>query len=221
MWCVPNLTPEFRARMEDVLALYEQSYDPAEPVVCFDEKAKELHREARNPLPSAPGMPLRRDYEYVRNGTANCFVSVEPKAGRRRVTVTERRTKADFAREISVLVTRWYRTATRIHLVLDNLNTHGPQALVETFGTRRAAPLLRKLAFHHTPVHASWLNMAEIEVSILARQCLNRRIPTCKELRREVSAWQRRRNRQKAQIHWRFTRKDARKVFASRASDSS
>ena len=171
MWVIPTLTPEFIERMEDVLDLYARPYDPREPVLCFDEKSKELRKDA---MPAILGRITRRDYEYVRNGAANVFVAVDPKAGYRTTHATKRRTKADFAREIRRISTLpRYRKAVVIHMVLDNLNTHKARSLMETFGTREAERIMRRVAFHHTPKHASWLNMAEIELSILGRQALN------------------------------------------------
>lgn len=211
MWVIPTITPEFIERMEEVLGLYQKPYNPQEPVLCFDEKSKELRRDARL---ARYGTVIRRDYEYVRNGTANVFMTVEPEAGYRTTRATQHRRKSDFAREIRRIVDLpRYRSAKRIHLVLDNLNTHKAQSLKETFGKREARRIMRKIEFHHTPKHASWLNMAEIELSILGRQALNQRIPTRLALRAHLKAWQRRRNKQKMRIHWKFTKKDARNVF--------
>ena len=162
--------------MEDVLDLYAEPYDAARPVVCLDEAGKELHDEVRPPEPAAPGRPARRDYEYARRGTANLFVAVEPLAGVRRVTVTGRRTAADFAEQMRRLCDEWYPEATVIRVVLDNLNTHGPQSLLGAFAPEEAWRLMRRLEFRRTPKHASWLNMAELELSVLSRQCLSRRI---------------------------------------------
>lgn len=211
MWVIPTLTPEFVERMEDVLDLYGKPYNPREPVLCFDEKSKELRRDAR---PVIYGTIIRRDYEYVRNGTANVFITVEPEAGYRTTRATQHRKKPDFAREIRRIVNlSRYRKAKRIHIVLDNLNTHGEHSLIQTLGKREAKHILRRLAFHHTPKHASWLNMAEIELSILGRQALNRRIPTITALRIHLKAWQARRNKSMMKINWRFTKQDARRVF--------
>jgi len=213
MWCVPKIDEQFKECMEDVLDLYEKPYNPEEPVVCFDEKSKQLLQDKRSTQPTQPGKPRRRDYEYKRNGTRNIFLSVEPKGGKREATVTEHRTRHDFAHEMKRLAEGTYRKAKKIHFVLDQLNTHNEKSLYETFGTREAKRLLKRIQFHHTPKHASWLNMAEIELSILGRQCLNRRIPTEDILIREVAAWQQRRNQKKAQIRWKFTKQDARNVF--------
>ena len=207
---IPSVGAEFVWRMEDVLDLYAEPYDPKRPVVCFDELSKQLVAETRTPLPMLPGRPERFDYEYERRGTANLFLAVEPLAGRRHVEVTDRRTKDDFAHQMRALVDRRYPDAELIRIVLDNLNTHSPAALYEAFAPAEARRILRKLEFHYTPVHGSWLNMAELEFSMLARQCLNRRIPDREDLAAEVAAWETARNEQRAPIHWQFTVEDAR-----------
>ena len=199
------------AAMEDVLELYAEADDPDRPRVNFDECSVELHADARPPEPPAPGRPARVDYEYVRNGTANLFVVVDPTAGRRHVTVTDRRTKADFARQMKALCDDLYPDADKVRVVLDNLNTHTAGALYETFAPAEARRLAAKLEFHYTPKHASWLNMAELELSVLARQCLNRRIPDSATLAAEVKAWQEARNRDRVRINWCFKVADARK----------
>lgn len=197
--------------MEDVLDLYAEPYDPARPVVCFDETSKQLVAEARTPLPMQPGKPERVDYEYERNGTANLFLVTEPLTGWRHVDVTDRRTKHDFALQMRDLVDRHFPDATTIRVVLDNLNTHTRAALYEAFAPAQARRLLRKIEFHHTPIHGSWLNMAEVEFSMLARQCLNRRIGGRDILATEVAAWEAARNKQRAAVHWQFTVDDARR----------
>jgi hypothetical protein len=197
--------------MEHVLDLYAKPYNPKEPVLCFDEKSKELRKDAR---PAMHGRILRTDYEYVRHGTANVFLAVEPKGGYRTTRATKHRKKPDFAYEIRRIVNLpRYRGARRIHMVLDNLNTHKAQSLTETFRKREAEQIMRKVTFHHTPKHASWLNMAEIELSILGRQALNQRIPTPSALRAHLKAWQARRNKHMMKINWKFTKQDARRVF--------
>jgi hypothetical protein len=211
-WCVPKLTDEFRERMEDVLTLYEQPHDPAEPVVCLDEQPYQLLDDAHPPTAAAPGRIAKQDHEYRRCGTCNVFVAVEPAAGRRAVWVRRRRTKPDFARVVCALMRRYPR-AKQIHLVVDNLNTHTPQALIEALGTARAARVLKRLVWHYTPKHASWLNMAEIEISVLTKQCLDRRLNSMERVDREASVWARARNRRRAQIHWTFRHADARRVF--------
>lgn len=214
MWCVPSLTPEFIERMESLLSLYGKPYDSREPVICFDEKSKELRSDSRAVIPAKEGAPRKRDYEYIRNGTANLFLAVEPKGGRRETKVTKRRTRGDFAREIRRIVALpRYKEARRIHLVLDNLNTHFEKSFFQTFPKEVARSLLQRIRFHYTPKHASWLNMAEIELSVLSRQALRGRIPDTHELRRRMKRWQRTRNAKRAMIHWKFTKKDARDVF--------
>lgn len=198
--------------MEDVLAVYHRPYDPRYPQVCMDETSKQLVGETRTPRPAAPGRPARIDYEYERRGVRNLvlFLFVEPLRGWRHVVVTERRTKQDWARAIRDLVDVHYPAAERIVLVLDNLNTHVGSALYETFPPAEARRLLDRLALHYTPAHGSWLNMAEIELSVLARQCLDRRIPDEATLIQEVAAWEHDRNALHTTIAWRFTTADAR-----------
>lgn len=214
MWCIPRVDETFIERMEEVLELYAKPYDFKEPVLCFDEKSKELHADARPIQSTTATRSRRRDYEYQRNGTANLFVTIEPKGGYRVCTVTARRTKQDFAREMQRIVDLpRYRNAKTIHIVLDNLNTHFASSFHETFGDQITKQLMKQIRFHYTPVHASWLNIAEIELSILGRQCLNQRIPTIARLRTAARRWQERRNRQRATIQWKFTTTDARNVF--------
>ena len=209
MWCVGTLTENYRQRMYDLLDLYARPFRAGEPVVCVDEKSKQLHKESRTPLPMRPGMACRQDYEYQRNGTCNLFVAVEPKGGRRTVLVTERRAKTDFVAFVRHLLEVVYATARRIHLVLDNLNTHFRKCFEDVLGSKRAGALLRRVVFHYTPKHASWLNMAEIEIGVLDRQCLDRRLPDRETLIAEVDAWQLRRNADEKHIAWSFTRQEA------------
>ena len=197
--------------MEDVLELYGEPHDAARPVVCFDEAGKELRGHAAEPVPASPGLPVKEDYEYTRHGTANLFVVVEPLAGTRRVTVTERRTIPDFAAQMRVLCDELYPDAAVIRVVLDNLNTHAYGSLFAAFPPDEAWRLRRKLEFHFTPKHASWLNMAECELSVLSGQCLNRRIADEATLATEVAAWQAARNEAGAKIVWTFRVADARK----------
>jgi len=198
--------------MEGVLALYARPYDPREPVLCFDEKSKELRQETRKVQRTKHGTPRRRDYEYKRNGTANIFLTVEPKGGYRTTRVTKRRTRPDFARELRRIVAlSCYQKARKLHIVLDNLNTHTEQSLIGTFGEEETARIMRKVEFHHTPKHASWLNMAEIEIGVMTRQAIKGRIGTKQKLRAALRAWRRRRNRIHATINWTFTKRDARK----------
>jgi hypothetical protein len=197
--------------MEDVLDLYAAPYDPRRPQVCFDESPYQLVSETRSPLPSRPGHPACYDYEYKREGSVNLFLLVQPLAGWRQVTVTARRTAQDFAHQMQVLVDRVFPKAETIRIVLDQLNTHSPAALYETFPPAEARRLTRKLEFHHTPKHGSWLNMAECELAVLSKQCLDRRIPTMTALQHEIATWQEFRNRGKAKINWSFGTTDARR----------
>lgn len=209
MWCIGRLTEEYRQRMYDLLDLYARPFRRGEPVVCLDEKSKQLLKDSRAPLPIRPGTPVRQDYEYVRAGTCNLFVAVEPKGGRRTVLVTGHRTKPDFVAFVRYLLEQVYAKARRVHLVLDNLNTHFRKCFEEVLGVKQAKALLRRVVFHYTPKHASWLNMAEIEIGILDRQCLDRRLPDRAALEASVAAWQRRRNAERRSIEWSFTRQDA------------
>lgn len=196
--------------MEDVLDVYTRPYDPRRPQVCMDEMSTQLLRDTRPTLPPTPGRPAREDYEYERGGVVNLFLFCEPLAGQRWVDVTERRTRADWAHQIKDLVDVRYPEAERIVLVMDNLNTHSPASLYEVFPPAEAKRLADKLEIHHTPKHGSWLNMAEIELSVLRRQCLDRRLPDATTLQTEVLAWQERRNTDARPIDWRFTTADAR-----------
>ena len=209
MWCIGVLSDEYRQRMYALLELYARPMSRAEPVICIDEKSLQLIGDSRQRLPMAPHSPAKQDYEYVRNGTTNLFVAVEPKAGRRVVSVTAHRGKSDFVAFIDELLTGAYTNARRIHLVMDNLNTHFRKCFDDVLGQRAANKLLRRVEFHYTPKHASWLNMAEIEIGILARQCLDRRIANRDVLKTEVDAWQQARNAQRRTIEWSFTRQDA------------
>jgi hypothetical protein len=199
--------------MEHILALYHKPYDGKRPLVCFDEKSVQLLAHLTAPLSLRSGQPLRQDYEYKRNGTRNLFLFVEPKAGARQVLVTNRRTKRDFAFAMRYLVDVMYPDAECLDLVLDNLNTHHYHSLVEFFGKSEADRIMSRLEFHYTPEHASWLNMAEIELSILSKQCLSRRIPDEWTLITELVAWEQARNENKSRIRWNFTVDDARQVF--------
>jgi len=206
----PEQDAEFVCAMEDVLEVYHRPYDRQRPQVCLDEASKQLISQVTTPVPAEPGQPAREDYEYKREGTANLFMLAEPLAGRRHVKVTDRRTAVDFAQVIRELVDVHYPDADRIVLVMDNLNTHKPASLYEAFEPAEARRLLEKLEIHHTPKHGSWLNMAEIELSVLGRQCLSGRIPDKAQLAQEVDAWQQRRNTDGGKVNWRFTTIDAR-----------
>jgi transposase len=196
--------------MEDVLDTYAKPRDPSRPVVCVDEGGKQLIGDVRAPLPVRPGSPQKQDNEYERGGMANLFMAFEPLAGQRHVLVTERKTGVDFAQFLQRLADEWYAAAARIVLVCDNLNTHTPAALYEAFEPAEARRLAERFEWHYTPKHGSWLNMAEIELSVVARQCLDRRIPDLATLRREVQAWQEQRNAAVVKVDWQFTTAGAR-----------
>ena len=214
MWCIGRITEEYRQRMYALLALYARPYDGREPVVCVDEKSKQLLQHTRPVLAGRCGLVRKEDYEYRRAGTCNLFVAVEPLGGQRQVQVTARRTKQDFVGFIRQLVNTQYAKARRVHLVLDNLNTHFRTTFVDVMGAREAKAFLRRVEFHYTPKHASWLNMAEIEIGILDRQCTGQRIANTAILAADVAAWQKHRNAERRQIEWRFTRRDAdRKLY--------
>jgi hypothetical protein len=205
--------------MENLLTWYEKPYDPKEPILCTDEKSRQMIADTRPLKRPKEGVPQRRDYEYVRGGTKNLFVTVEPKAGYREITVTDHRTKADFAREIRRIVDLpRYRDATTIHIVLDNLNTHFESSFHETFGETEALRILSRIQFHYTPVHASWLNMAEIEIGILDTSYLGKRVPTEDDLRTRAAHCVRERNEKRAIIEWTFTVQEARRKFKYRGS---
>lgn len=206
----PEKNAEFVAAMEDVLDVYQRPRDPRRPLVCLDEQSKQLIKETRTPIPAAPGRVARHDYEYERNGTANLFMLFAPLEGWRCVKVTERRTRLDFAEVIRELVDVHYPDAERIVLVMDNLNTHKPASLYEAFPPAEARRLIEKLEIHHTPKHGSWLDMAETELSVLTKQCLDRRLPDMETLKTEVAAWMEQRNAQRATIDWQFTTDQAR-----------
>ena len=211
MWCIPpEKDAEFVAQMEDVLDVYERPYDPDRPVVCLDESNKQLIGEVIEPIPMAPGQPERFDHEYTRNGTANLFMIAEPLAGWRHVEVTDRRTAVDFAVVVAALVEEVYPEAEKVVLVMDNLNTHKIESLYKAFEPERARRIVERLEIHHTPKHGSWLNMAEIELSVLAGQCLDQRIESKEDLKRHVAAWEEARNARGVGIKWQFTTADAR-----------
>ena len=213
MWCVAELDAEYIERMEEVLGVYEKPYNPAEPVVCLDEKPVSLHAEVRPPRPPAPGKIAKRDSEYKRCGTANVFCAVEPKAGRHFTRPTPDRSAPELAAVIGALAGD-YPGARTIHMVMDNLNTHCRKSLTDHYGEEQGGALWDRFTLHYTPKHGSWLNQAEIEISLFSRQCLGqRRLPSLGDLRREARAWCRRMNRDRVTIDWRFTRKQARLKF--------
>ena len=214
MWCVPKVDAEYVARMEDVLDLYAEAPDTMRPVVCFDESPIQLIGEARQPIPAAPRQPERVDYEYRRNGTANLFVSVDAHRPWRNVKLTERRTADDFALAMRDIADLHFPAADKIRIVLDNLSTHTPAALYAAFPPEEARRLVRRIEFHYTPKHASWLNMVEIEIGVLKRQCLDRRIDNHCRLAAEITAWQRKRNQSGASINWMFSTEKARAKMA-------
>lgn len=209
MWCIGKISAEYRQRMEALCDLYGRPYDEQEPVVCLDEKSKQLLRSSRSDLPAGPGQVAKQDYEYRRKGTCNLFVAVEPKGGHRQVAVTSRRTKLDFVQFVCGLMNTVYAGVRKLHLVVDNLNTHFASSFEAVLGAEAAGPILARLDFHHTPKHASWLNMAELEIGILEKQCTGRRLDNPELLASEVAAWQEQRNREKRGIQWKFTRQDA------------
>jgi transposase len=210
MWCIPSIDGEYVARMEDVLELYASKPDLSSPVVCFDETPVQLIGETRVPVPMEPGVPERVDYEYARNGTANLFVFLDAHRPWREVRVTERRTNIDFAHCMRDLSDCYYPDAKRIRVVMDNLSTHKPGALYEALDPQEARRILNRLEFHYTPKHASWLNMVEIELSVLSSQCLDRRIPEIEILRSEIAHWVHFRNSEGARIQWLFNVEKAR-----------
>jgi hypothetical protein len=196
--------------MEEVLEVYQRPYEPEFPVICLDEATKQLVKETVTPIPAHVGQPERIDYEYKRNGTANLFMVCEPMTGWRSVKITQQRMAIDYAHLLKAIVDDYYPKALKITVVQDNLNTHSPASLYKAFEPQEARRILEQLEFCHTPKHGSWLNMAEIELSVLSRQCLDRRIPDAQTLTQEVSAWQGQRNQQDTWIDWRFTTQEAR-----------
>jgi transposase len=214
MWCIPEVDGTFVARMEDVLDLYAEMSDPKRPVVCFDESPTQLIGEVRQPVPAAPGQPRRYDYEYRRNGTVNLFVFLDAHRPWRKVKITDQRTARDFAECMRELVDVHYPRADVVRVVMDNLSTHSAGALYETFPAPEAHRLLRRLEFHYTPKHASWLNMVEIEIGVLRSQCLDRRIGERNKLVSQIAAWEKRRNDARARVKWMFTTERARTKLA-------
>ena len=213
MWCVGELNQEYIACMEDVLKTYEKPLSKTEPVVCVDEKPTVLHEDTRPPIPMQPGQIARRDYEYKRCGTANVFCGIEPKAGIHFTKVTPTRSSPEFA-DFLLDIAEHYSAADTIHLVLDNLSTHTRKALVDRFGEAAGGWLWERFTVHYTPKHGSWLNQAEMEVSMFSRQCLGkRRIGDIPALRKQAQAWNRRVNKDRATIQWKFTRRQARKTL--------
>ena len=208
MWCIQTIDTIFRERMYDILDLYEEPYNPEKPIFCLDEKPKQLLGDKRIPISMKPGHREKYDYEYVRNGTANIFMAVDFKAGKRMTQVTKRRTMKDFALFVEMLVEE-YSNVEYIRLVTDNLNTHNEEAFYRTFNEDKAKKIIDQIEFHYTPKHASWLNAAEIEINVMDTECTDRRIGNIETLNNEVRAWTKRRNKHKKKINWHFTKEIA------------
>lgn len=213
MWAIPKITPLFEKRMLDLVEIYGRPYDPNYAVVCFDEKSKQLLEDARQSIIVKSGKPAKYDYEYIRHGTVNLFVAVEPKGKKRHVFVTKHRKKKDFAKVVKKLVTKTYKKAKKIILVVDNLNIHSKKTLIAVFGEKEGKKLNKKIEWHYTPKHASWLNQAELEIHSLSTQCLKRRIPTFQKMQSEVAAWVKHRNRKGIGINWQFDEITAKEKF--------
>jgi hypothetical protein len=213
MWCIQEITPEFRRRMYDILDLYLRPYDPKYPVIGVDEKPKQLVEDSRLPIPMQPQKPEKYDYEYVRNGKVNIFMAVEPKHGKRSTKVTRQRTNIDFTYLMRELVFS-YPYAQKLKIVIDNLSTHSNKAFHDTFEKEEANRILSKLEFHYTPKHASWLNVAEIEIGVMDNECTDRRMKNISFLKDEIKAWTKRRNKERRKIDWRFTKEKADKKLS-------
>ena len=210
-WCIPpKEDAAFVCNMEDVLEVYKQPYDPLHPLVCMDEMPKQLLMDTQEALPMQPGQPERVDYAYKRGGVSDLFMLFEPLAGKRHIEVTEQRRRIEWAEVMRIVSDKLYPQAEKIVVVLDNLNTHVPSAFYLAFEPQEARRLVERFEFHYTPKHGSWLNMAEIELSVLSRQCLDRRIPDKETLIQEVNAWEKQRNSEVVKVHWQFTTADAR-----------
>lgn len=213
MWCIAAITVEYRERMYNLLNLYSRKYNEHYPVICVDEKSKQLLEDKRKVIPMKPGSPQKYDGEYKRMGTQNIFVAVEPLAGKRYIKVTDQRKKTDYAHYIKDLVSR-YPNAKKIQLVADNLNTHFESSFYETFNKQEAKSILKKIEFHYTPKHGSWLNMAEIEINMMDKECLDRRIGQKEILKKEIASWGKQRNRERKKIKWTFTKKKADEILS-------
>jgi len=208
MWCITSITAQYRERMYNLLDLYARKYNDHYPVLCVDEKSKQLLEDVRKPIALKPGSPEKYDGEYKRLGTQNIFVAVEPMAGKRYIKVTDQRKKTDFAQYIKELV-YLYPNAKKIQLVTDNLNIHFKNSFYETFNEKEAKNILNKIKFHYTPKHGSWLNMAEIEINMMGKECLDRRIGQKEILKNEIATWVKQRNKERIKINWTFTKKKA------------
>ena len=214
MWCIQRIDPEYRKRMYDVLDLYEEKYDPKRPVICLDEKAKQIIADKIMPIPMKLGCSEMYDYEYIRNGTANIFVAVDFKAGKRVTKVTKNRTMLDFAHFMKLLVIEGFSGAEVLRVVTDNLNIHKEKSFYEAFSEDEAKQILEKIEFHYTPKHASWLNAAEIEINVMDSECTGRRIGDIGTLTKEVAVWTKKRNDDKKKINWKFTKEKADKKLS-------
>ena len=214
MWCIQRIDPEYKKRMYDVLDLYEEKYDPKRPVICLDEKAKQIIADKIVPIPMKPGCSEMYDYEYIRNGTANIFVAVDFKAGKRVTKVTKNRTMLDFAHFMKLLVIEGFPGAEVLRVVTDNLNIHKEKSFYEAFSEDEAKQILEKIEFHYTPKHASWLNAAEIEINVMDSECTGRRIGDIGTLTKEVAVWTKKRNDDKKKINWKFTKEKADKKLS-------
>jgi hypothetical protein len=214
MWCIEEIDPEYQKRMNKILELYSEEYDPKYPIICFDEKHKHLIGDIKSRIPMTPGNLEKYDYSYSRNGTANIFVAVDFKGGKRDIMVTDRRTKKDFAMYIKHLVDNVFPDAKKLRIIMDNLNTHTYLAILENFEFEEAVELISKIEFHNTPKHASWLNIAEIEINVMDTQCTGRRIANKELLIKETTAYMNYRNENQSKIYWNFTREDADKKLS-------
>lgn len=213
MWAIPKVTSQYKKRLLELVALYAKPYDASYPVICFDEKSKQLLEDTRETIPIQKGKVSKYDFEYVRHGTVNLFVAVEPKGDKRYVFVTKHRKKKDFARVVKQLMTKIYRKEKKIIFVVDNLNIHSKNTLIAVFGEKEGKKLNKKIEWHYTPKHASWLNQAELEIHSLSTQCLRRRIPTFQKMQSEVAAWVKDRNNKGIGINWQFDTQHAMEKF--------
>jgi DDE superfamily endonuclease len=214
MWCITKITAEYRKKMYRILKLYAKPYDKRFPVVCFDEKSKQLLADSRKSIPMKPGSAEKYDYEYIRNGTCNIFTAVEPKAGKHHIKVTDHRKRQDFAQFMRWLILTRYKSARKVRIVLDNLNTHFVKSFQETFPPEIVDKILKRATFIYTPKHASWLNMAEIEINMMSRECLSRNIGSQNEIVNEIDAWCKQNNLDKRKINWSFTKHRADKILS-------
>lgn len=213
MWCVPKLTEKFIRKMDDVLDVYALDYDPTKPVVCLDEKTTQLLSTPRGSINPRPGKVKKVDYEYKRHGTANIFVAIEPKMGQRNLKVTKQRTANDFAEFVHNLVMKKYRKVEKVLLVMDNLNTHREKSLITRYGEKKAATINKRIEWHYSPEHASWLNMAEMEIGKVTKKVLGKRVTTEEDLRRQIAIYEKIQNQARPTINWKFTKEKAHEKF--------